>query len=84
VPDPNPRYLAVDLSGAADAVELTVYSVALVRVSHLGLGAGHQGWNKLAVDLYGLPNGLYFARVEARRDGASARASAPLKLLIVR
>jgi hypothetical protein len=79
-PQPNPSSLAVKLNGNADALLFDLYSANLVRQQVQLSGTFGPGWNQVAVDLKGVPNGVYFYRLEARRGGAR---SSPAKGTLV-
>jgi GH18 family chitinase len=70
VPNPNPRELRVLLGGPADELRVRWYSVAGTCLKEqAAAGPWLRGWNGLPVDLSGLPHGLLYGVVEARRDG---------------
>ena len=85
-PDPNPLAFAVDLDGAADGLELKIYSDAEALVAKAEGTGRSGGWSQLPLGpawANGLSNGTYFARLVARRGGL---ASAPVivKLSLIR
>jgi beta-glucanase (GH16 family) len=76
VPNPNPNSLAVELNGPADAVNVRVFTKALVlalEFSRPGLAAG---WQRISVPggWQNLPSGLYYVQVQAIRGQAVSRA----------
>ena len=85
VPNPNARALVVELSGPADSLEAEIYSVAMGRVAEIRSSQAHLGYNTLYLPAawVALPNGLYVARVRARKGGEQADSQA-LKLMRLR
>lgn len=88
VPNPNPRYLAIHSEGAADAVELRIYSkvLTLARTSQRAQALS-LGWNHLDLEaglLEGLPNGLYFVVVKPSRGQRPGIAAPIAKLYVLR
>lgn len=76
VPNPNPRYLDVDLSGSADRVVLTVYSSAFVKIRQTETGPLTAGWDSVPVGglFERLAPGLYYVVAEAWRGNAHSAA----------
>jgi O-glycosyl hydrolase len=72
VPNPNPKYLDIDLNGSADRVVLTVYTTALVQVGQTETGPLMAGWTSVPVGgLFDrLAPGLYYVVAEAWRGNA--------------
>jgi len=84
VPNPNPVSIGIDLAGAADGVEGTLYSLAEVEVGHFSWAAQAVGWDRLPLSLRDLrlPRGLYYLRLRARR-GSALSAAVPVKLVLL-
>ena len=81
----NAAWLAFELKGGADAVACDVFSKAeslALRVQSSGAFA--PGWNTMVLDLGGLANGVWYARVEASRADGSKSAVKIAKLMILR
>ena len=73
-PDPDPDRVLVDLSGQADKVELTIWSVALRRLDSVTLGPLGPGWVALPLPAACLAHaapGAYYCSVRAWRGAAS-------------
>jgi hypothetical protein len=88
VPNPNAGALYGLLDGSADALDIRVYSSALVRIATFEVsGAFAAGWNRIplpaAWDL-GLPNGIYYVQALPRRQGLTGFGAAPAKLYVAR
>ncbi len=83
LPNPNPRQLAVELSGPADALQVKFWTVSLKLVGGMSARQLKAGWNSIAI-----PSGLltakgaYFYTITATRNGASASLSKPGKLMV--
>ncbi len=85
VPNPNPDQLAVHLEGPSDAMEVSVYTKALVlalRFETPGLSAGWQSLN-LPAAFGHLPNGIYYLLLRAHR-GAAWSQPAMTKAMLLR
>jgi hypothetical protein len=83
VPDPNPRVVAFKLSGAADDVELRLWSVSLGLLETVHSGVASAGWGQIVLPettLAGLANGTYFYTLSARRGGIDSLPSKAGKL----
>ena len=80
VPNPNPHAIAVQLSGAADSVEATWFTEALVVAQRETLPGGPVGWNSLALQKSGVAPGIYYVRLVAQRGGA---VSSPLVVKVL-
>jgi len=85
VPNPNPRLLDLHLQGALSQVQVKVWTVALVLVSQTQAGPLQAGWQQVALPrLASLPSGAYFISVSGQQGGASAKAPAATRILILR
>ena len=84
LPDPDPVWLKVKLSGPADRVRLRIFSQAYVLVGTYESGPLPGGWDQLplAAAAVGLPNGLYFVMVDAFRG--SEKSPKPARALFYR
>lgn len=83
----QPARLAVKLQGPADAIELKVYTKALICVGRLTLGPGSGGWNQLILPsdwTATLSPGLYYYEVTALRGDARVQAAKPGKIMVLR
>jgi hypothetical protein len=84
LPNPGPHALAVLLAGPADALDLRLYTTALVLAGDWRLpGPFAAGWRTLPLpgSLPGaLPNGLYYAVLRPWRGGAAGKGPGPVKL----
>jgi len=69
VPNPNPDSVEIQLAGSAEAVQLSLWSSAMVRVLQTSSGACGPGWCRLPLpeSYAALPRGLYFYEVQALR-----------------
>ena len=75
----------VQLKGSADKVQLRIYLPSMVLRQQLELPAPMQaGWNQGALDLGGLPNGLYYVKAVACRGGEKSPPSPALRLVVAR
>jgi GH18 family chitinase len=86
LPQPNPRFLKLELSGPADEVQIHLYSAAWVKVAgHRATGL-QRGWNSVptAALTLGLANGLYYGVVEARQGSERTEKPLHFKLMLVR
>lgn len=84
LPQPNPRFLKLQLSGPADELRISLYSTAWVKVARQSFnGAWSPGWNTLpsAALTLGLANGVYYGLVEARQGGDWAKE--PKRFMVV-
>jgi hypothetical protein len=87
---PNPvvgaaATLSVQLAGPADELRWSVYTAAMAKACG-GAQAGQlqAGRNNLAMDLSGLPNGLFYAVVSAARSNGEVSERRIVKILILR
>jgi len=84
VPNPNPRWIDVQLDGPAERCEVQIYSVAMDRVATLRVeGALGPGWIKVPMPTQALPAGLYYARVAAFGGRRRSLPLAPLRLVVL-
>lgn len=86
-PNPDPAYVSVLLDGAADAVDVKVYSAALDRVAVLSAGPCAAGWVRIPLPadrLAALPKGLYFMRAVARRGALQSLPAKPGRFMLLR
>jgi hypothetical protein len=85
VPNPNPSVIAVDLEGSADGIQGTLFSVAEVVVDRFQWGPQPSGWSRLPLPaaFRSLPDGVYYLRLQAVRDGIVS-ASVVVKLVLLR
>lgn len=75
VPNPNPGFIALDMEGSGDGVEVTVFSQGLVLVRRETIPVAlTAGWNEVPLGtlLKSLPLGLYYMKVQASRSGVSS------------
>jgi hypothetical protein len=87
VPQPNPRGLAIQLSGPADTLHFRVWTKALTLVGGFGSGAAQAGWQTVAIPsgfFSGLPNGVYFVTADADQGSEHAKMAQPTRLILAR
>jgi hypothetical protein len=88
VPNPNPRVLAVHLQGAADGLDLKIFSTAYTLLARHELRSPlTQGWNQVPLGhpvLDGLPNGLYYVQAQPSRQGVPGIGGPICKLVLMR
>jgi len=77
--------LYVELEGGAEALELRLYSKALIKVLTLRTpGSFGPGWNRAAFDLPELATGTYYMQVAAIRQDRASAASKATRLVLLR
>ena len=77
--------LYVELEGAAEQLELRLYSKALVKVAALrAAGAFGPGWNRAAFALPQLATGTYYMQVAAIHQDRASAASKVARLVLLR
>ncbi len=87
-PNPNPRYLYLDLGGQCDQVRCQVFTKSMVCVMDLRMsGSYHQGWNSVAFPAgwdQNLPHGIYYLVIYSSRNGMEVQGPGPLLAYILR
>ena len=87
VPNPNPVAVKVLLNYPADAVELKIYTEAMVMMGSSKVGSQPAGWAVVPLPWTGqrsVPPGTYFYTVSAQRYGSETRAQKVGRLVITR
>lgn len=80
LPYPNPAnsagaWIYVELEGTAEEIEVRIFTKAMAALpSHRMEGRWGPGWQRLPLELEGLPSGLYYLRLKVGRAG---KLSAP-------
>jgi len=77
IPNPNPRYLWVQLMGPADSIMVEFFTCAEIRaVANVQAGSFQIGYNRVELPkgVSGLANGIYYVRVVAMRGGSVSGA----------
>jgi hypothetical protein len=84
-PNPNPRWLLVDLASSADVLDFEVFTKAEILCLRFSQTNVHAGWNQVPApqELATLADGIYYIRAQAYRGQAESSAYI-LKVMIVR
>jgi hypothetical protein len=86
-PNPDPRAVAILLSGPADAAELRLWTPALVLIGSVRSGPLAAGWQQVPLPaglLAAAPRGLCYATVRLERGAQRSAPVAPLRLFRLR
>jgi hypothetical protein len=83
VPNPNPKQIAVELTGPADSAQIKFWTVSLRLVGGTRARQLRQGWNSVPIPAGLLSaNGTYFYTLTVSQLGSSASLSKPGKLVM--
>ena len=83
VPNPDPLWIALNLDGSADDVELKLYSPGLTLLKQLSSGPLPSGWSKVPLPaefLSAVPHGLCYLSVRAKRGAQRSLPASPARL----
>lgn len=83
-PNPNPKNIAVHLTGHADRMEIRIYSKAMQCLAINAFGPAQAGWRHLDFGQGDLASGLYYAVATASRNGGASCKAVTVKVLILK
>jgi hypothetical protein len=86
-PNPDPNAFAVQLDGAADEIEIRIYTQAETCVGVFRGSSAQAGWNQVPLPVgwaNDLAHGLYFARSTARRGSLISPPVRATKMVLLR